>query len=271
MRTFLIILTLISTMVGLTSCTKKETNTNTKKQDEILVLCGGSMRGVLEALKTQYAKISDDKILTTYGGSGELCAQIENTGKGDLYLCHDPFMPWAYKKKLISQWSTVGSLKVVIIVPKDNPKHIKTLKDLALPNLRLGIGNQNYSTSGQIIKAILRQEPFGKDILKNVRVETKGHQSRCNDVMMGTLDAAVVWNAVAYLYREKAQIIPIPTDKYDAITSATYDKSELDYTKVALGIIAGKEKRKSVIKFYNFIRTQGLSVFQEYGFSPVRK
>jgi molybdate transport system substrate-binding protein len=274
MKTVITQLTLITILVALTAC-KKETGgdaeAKTKKGEEVIVLCGGSMRAVLEELKARYEKISDDKIMTTYGGSGELCVQIENSGKGDLYLCHDPFMPWAHKKKMISKWSSVGSLEVVIIVPKGNPKGLKTLKDLAKPGVRLGIGNQDYSTSGQILKCILKQASFGDDILKNVRVETKGHQSRCNDVVMGTLDAAVVWNAVAQLYSEKAEIFPIETKTYDAITSATYDKSELDYTKVTLGIISGSKDRKAVNDFYDFVTTEGPAVFKEFGFSPVRK
>jgi molybdate transport system substrate-binding protein len=243
----------------------------TRPDNEVLVLCGGSMRGALETLKERYAKVSSDTILTTYGGSGELCAQIQNTGKGDIYICHDPFMPWADKKGLIGDWCTLGSLEVVIIVPKGNPKNIKTLEDLARPNLRVGIGNQIYSSSGQITKYMLKKLDVGPDILENVRVETKGHQQRCNDVDMGTLDTAIVWNAVAKLYEDKMEIIRIPKTYVDAITSATYGEVDLTYTKVTVGMISPSDQRPATQRFYEFLATEGEAILADMGFSPVRE
>lgn len=245
--------------------------TTPPSKDEVLVLCGGSMRAALEAIKERYKQVSPDTILTTYGGSGELCAQIENTGKGDLYICHDPFMPWAHDKGLISQWCTLGSLDVVIIVPTGNAKGIKTLPDLARPDLRVGIGNQIYSSSGQIVKHMLAGQDFGQDILKNVRVETKGHQQRCNDVVMGTLDTAIVWNAVAELYKDKVEIIPIPKTYVDSITSATFGVLDLTYTKVTAGLISSDHESPAAKRFYEYVAAQGPAILADMGFSPVRE
>jgi len=234
--------------------------------EEILVLCGGSMRAPLEELKKRYEEVSDNTIVTTYGDSGALCAQIQKTGRGDLYLCHDPFMPWATERGLITEWITVADLHVVMIVPKGNPKEIKTLEDLGRPGLRVGIGNRTYSTSGQIIKHILAQRPFGEAVLKNVRVETKGHQQRCNDVVMGTLDASVVWDAVATLYPDKLEMLPIDMTGIDAITSATYKRSDIKKTGVTLGIITGAKKRKAVRNFYEFAKKEAPDIFAKAGF-----
>ena len=235
--------------------------------EEVLVLCGGSMRAPLEELKKRYEKISEDTIVTTYGGSGELCAQIDKSGRGDLYLCHDPFMPWAAERGLISEWETVAALHIVIIVPKGNPKGIRTLGDLGKPGLRVGIGNRTYSTSGQIIKQVLSQRPFGDSVLRNVRVETKGHQQRCNDVAMGTIDASVVWDAVATLYPQKLDILPIDMMGIDAITSATYKRSDIKKTGVTLGIVKGAKERDAVQRFYEFAKKEAAEVFAGAGFA----
>ncbi len=244
---------------------------STNGQEEILVLCGGSMRGAVEELKRRYEEIHPDRIVTTYGGSGELCAQILHTGKGDIYVCHDPFMPWAHDKGVIREWGTLASLDVVIAVPKGNPKNIQTLEDLARPGLRVGIGNQVYSSSGQIIKHMLADQSFGPGILKNVRVETKGHQQRCNDVVMGTLDATTVWNAVAHLYRDKLDVIAIPKTYVDTITTATYGVLDLKYTKVTAGVIAGAADRPAVKRFYAFMMDEGRDILRDLGFSPVQE
>jgi len=240
--------------------------------DRVLVLCGGSMRGAVEEIKARYLLKHPDRVIeTTYGGSGELCAQIQHSGKGDIYICHDPFMPWACDKGMISEWGTVAALDVVIAVPKGNPKNIRTLEDLARPGLRVGIGNQTYSTSGQIVKHMLEGQSFGPDILKNVRVETKGHQQRCNDIILGTLDTGTVWNAVGKMYADKLDLVPIPQGYVNAITTATYGVLDLKYTKVTAGIISGAKDRKAAQDFYAFIIDEGKDVFKELGFSPVKE
>lgn len=240
-------------------------------EHEILVLCGGSMRAVLEDIIEQYKKVSDDKVMATYGGSGELCAQIQNTGRGDIYVCHDPFMPWAEEKGLIAEWDTVGYLDVVIIVPQGNPKDIQELKDLAGPGIRLGIGNKIYSTSGVLVNNMLKKLDYGEAILKNVRTETKGHQQRCTDVVMGSLDAGIVWQAVAYLFRDKLEFIPISKEHIDAITSATYGRSDLKNVKVTVGITSSAVDRESVRRFYEFATTRCRDIFEEYGFRPAEE
>lgn len=237
-----------------------------KREQEILVLSGGSMRAAMEEIIKQYGEISDDKVLASYGGSGELCAQIQQTQKGDIYVCHDPFIPWAKGQGLIDTWATVGYLDVAIVVPKGNPKGITGIKDLAKPGIRLGIGNQTYSTSGVIVKHMLQKLEYGDAILKNVRTETKGHQQRCTDVAMGALDAGIVWSAVAYLFRDKLETIPIPKKYVDAITSATYQQSDLKNVKVTIGIISYAREKEPVRRFYEFATTQGRDVFEKYGF-----
>ncbi len=240
-----------------------------KQENEVLVLCGGSMRAALEEIVDRYGKVSTDRIMTAYGGSGELCAQIQKIQKGDVYICHDPFMPWAQKQGLIHTWKTVAHLDIVVVVPKGNRENIKELKDLARPGLRLGIGDQRYSTSGQIVKHMLKKLEFGDALLKNVLLETKGHQSRCTDVAMGLLDAAIVWNAVAHQFRDKLDIIPIPKENIDAVTSATYTESDLKNVKVTVGVTSFAKDKEHVRRFYEFVTTQGKDVFREYGFTPL--
>lgn len=235
-------------------------------ENTVIVLSGGSMRAVMTEIIERYKGVSTDKVLATYGGSGVLCAQIQNTGKGDIYVCHDPFMPWAQKQGLISEWDTVGMLDVVLITAKGNPKNIQKIEDFATPGLRLGLGNRKYSSSGVIAYHILEKLDSFEAIEKNVRMETKGHQQRCTDVVMGTLDASLVWQAVAHLFRDKLEIIPVPKHHIDAITTATYGESDLKNVKVTIGIIAGAKDKEATRKFYEFVTTKCRDLFPEYGF-----
>ena len=238
-------------------------------ENTVMVLSGGSMRAVMTEIIERYKSVSDDVIKANYAGSGVLCAQIMNTGRGDIYVCHDPFMPWAQNKGLISEWDTVGMLDVVLITAKGNPKNILKVEDFATPGLRLGLGDRKYSTSGVIAYHILEKLDNFEAIQKNVRMETKGHQQRCTDVVMGGIDASLVWQAVAHLFKDKLEIIPVPGSHIDAITTATYGISDLKNVKVTVGIIAGAKDKEATRKFYEFITTQCKDLFPEYGFRPV--
>jgi len=220
----------------------------------------------MEEVKARYTKISNDIILISYGGSGELCAQIKLTGRGDIFVCHDPFMPWAEKNGLINRWDTLGYLDVVIIVPKENNKNIEKLSDLARPGLRIGIGDTTYSTSGHVIKNLLKNFPDGDAVMSNVVAQSKGHQTRCNYVIEGALDAAIVWGAVAHEFSKKLKTIIIPKEYIDTITSATYQESDLKNVKVTVGITAKAKGSERAKKFYDFIVTDCKDIFKKHGF-----
>ena len=216
----------LKTLLSLIVCLIIFSCDSTKTKNEIVVLCGASMRSAMENVKTRYAKISGDSVLINYGGSGELCAQIKLSGCGDIFVCYDPFMPWAQKNELINQWETIGYLDVVIVVPKENKKKINNLSDLAKPGLRIGIGDTTYSTSGHVIKNAINNSPWENAIMSNVVAQSKGHQTRCNYVVEGALDIGIVWNAVAKEFNDKLKTILVPKKYIDTITSATYQKSD---------------------------------------------
>lgn len=239
--------------------------------NEVLVLCGGSMKEVLDEIILRYKRVSDDPVIATYGGSGDLCAQMQKTGRGDIYICHDPFMPWAAEQGLIDRWDTVGYLDVVIIAQKGNPKNIRGLKDLAQPGLRLGIGDRTYSTSGQIAKAMFKQLDYGDEIRRNIRMESKGHQKRCMDVAMETLDASIVWGPVAQLFSDRLEIMPIPDEYVHAVTSATYGESDLKNVKVTVGVITYARDREPARRFYEFITSECRNLFAQHGFRTTER
>ncbi len=233
----------------------------------VIVLCGGSMRGPVEEIAERYKTVSSDNIMTTYGDSGELCAQIKDTGRCDVFVCHDPFMEWAAKQKLIETWAAVGELELATAVPKGNPQQIHTLEDLTKPGLRLGVGNLQYSTSGVIIKHLLDKLPFGEAIRKNIRNETKGHTERCVDVAEGHLDAALTWSAVAKKFSDKLDIVSIPKDQIDAISSATYGVSDLKHVKVTVGVTTVAHGKEAAQRFYKYATESCVDIWQKHGFA----
>lgn len=238
---------------------------------EVVVLCGGSMRAMLEQIIEEYKSESTDVVLGTYGGSGELCVQIREGNRCDVYVCHDPFMPWAAEQGLIADWKPMAYLDLAIVIRKDDPKTagVKTLTDLARPGLRVGIGHKKLSTSGVIVKELLRKLPQRDALLANVAMETKGHQGRCTAVAIGTLDAALVWEPVGLQFADKLKVIPI-RDEYsqliDTLTSATYKESDLRNVQVTVGLTTISKDKPEAKRFYEFLLKRGPVVLKAKGF-----
>ncbi len=251
---------------------------------EVRVLCGGSMRGAMEEIVRRYEKFSGDKVIVSYGRSGELCVDLQQTQTGDIYLCHDPFMPWVSDLGHIDMWTTVAYLDVVIVVAKGNPKGIEDVRDLAQPGLRLGISDRtyaesgeiakqiSYSTAGQMVEHMLSNVKEREAILRNVQPETKGHRQRCSDVITGALDAAFVWDAVAHEFADKLEVVPI-REEYkqglDSITSATCVESNLREVQVSIGITRCAKDKHRARRFYDFVVGRCRDVFAENGFLTV--
>jgi len=242
-----------------------------QEREDVLVLCGGSMRQALEDCVERYKKNSDLTVTATYGGSGELAAQLRETGRGDLYIAHDPWAGWAEERDLITEYGTLAYVDLRIVVPKDNPQNITSLEDLTQDGIRLGVGDPEYSTSGVIFNHLLDNIPYGDEISKNIKKTGHGHQKRCTEVSMGSLDAGIVWNAAAHLFRDKLKSFPVPRESLDAVTSATFGKTDLANIRVTVAVTKPGSDNKAATDFYNFMLNECRDIFEKHGFRPVEE
>jgi molybdate transport system substrate-binding protein len=240
-----------------------------KRPGETLILCGGTMRAAMEEVVVRYQKVSSDPVKVTYGDSSEVCVQLQQTRQGDLVVCHDPFMAWGSDQGLIQTSAPVALLDIVLVVPKDNPKNIKELKDLAKPGLRIGAGNPKYSTAGEILDFMLGRLDYGPDIKKNIILETRTHQPICTDVAQGTLDAGIVWNSVARLSGQKLDIYPIPKDGVGPINLPERPQADLRKVYVRVGLTKNAGDNPAARRFYDFAVAQR-EVFESMGFTALK-
>src|SRR5512143_1081236 len=141
----LVVLLLLGTLAG---CTKKDA------AGPLLCHVGGTMRPVFEKLVELYQQETGQKIEINSADSGELLAHIELQAQGDLYVCHDPFLDVIMKRGLAVDGWTLAEISPVIIVQKGNPKNVRTLQDLARPEVQLAVTDPNASTLGRMLPTI---------------------------------------------------------------------------------------------------------------------
>lgn len=239
------------------------------------ILVGGTMRPAMEALIKQYTAKTGQKIEMDNGDSGELMIRIEQTRSGDIYVCHDPFLASLQKKRLADAYWTVASLKPIIAVPKGNPKNIAGFRDLARPGMKVIFTDPVYSTAGHIVTRMMERSGLSGSIESNVVSRTRSGGQAANAVGLGTADAAIVWDAVAFLRRDKLDTVSIEPDiamkkDVDAITSATFGRIDMDYIRVTLCTLRCSKNLEAARAFAKFAASnEARKTWDSLGYSPV--
>ena len=105
-----------------------------EKTVTLMVYSGAGLKKPMEKIKEQFEKENPVQLTMIYAGSGQLLAQLEKSGKGDVFIVGSkPTYDAAVEKGLAGTGIPVSHHTPVIITPKDNPKHIGGLKDLDYP------------------------------------------------------------------------------------------------------------------------------------------
>ena len=260
--------TLCGLLVFANSCGKKDNG------QALLCYVGGTMRPVVEELAKQYQEKTGQAVQIDYAGSGELLIKIEQTDRGDLYVCHDPFLGALSRKGLCDKGWTAAAIEPVIVVAKGNPKNITGFKDLTRAGIKLVLTDPQYSTTGYIVRTMSDKAGITEQLEANVLTRTRGGGAAANTVEIGTSDAAIVWNAVAHLRKDKLDVVNIQPEfklrkDVDAVTTATFGTIDMDYIRVTIASLKASKKLKAARAFAEFVVSDEMkTVWEEFGFSP---
>ncbi len=234
-------------------CSKKGATSSSQPQT-LIMLCGDSFTKPTEKLCQEFTKQTGIKIEITSAGSENFLPLIKAGREGDLLVTHDPYLQYTKDAHALAENVDVGYVAPVLVVQKGNPKHIKSIEDLARPGLKVALSNPKYSTCGEMVFKLLEKKGIKKAVLKNVGNRlTKGHFNLGNLIKTQAIDAAIMWNGVAHTFRNSLQIVKTPYE-YDVLRRVHV--MSLSYSK----------KPELQKKFMAFIRKNGPRVFAEYGY-----
>jgi len=240
----------------------------------LLVHVGGTMRPAMEEICKLYEQESGQKVEINYGDSGELMIKLQQIGKGDILVVHDPFPAKMEKDGFVDRSYTVAVVTPVIAVRKGNPKKITGIKDLAREDVKVGLTDAEYSTAGHIVNVMLKKAGIAEAMAKKEIPRSRGGGEMANNVKMGTVDATIVWNAVVFLRRDALDAIEIepavrPDPVADAVSSATYGKIDMSCAKVVLMTLKKADSLEAARKLAELATSErGRAVWAKQGFSP---
>jgi molybdate transport system substrate-binding protein len=235
---------------------------------------GGTMRPAMEKLAALWREQTGTAVELDYGDSGSNMIKAETSGRGDLYVAHDPFHNAMDKMGLITEGWWVATVTPMIAVPKGNPPRIEGLKDLARPGVRVILTDAMYSSVGHINAIMFRKAGLSEAIEKNVVTRTRTGGEAANAVGMGSADATIVWDAVIHLRRDRLDAVPIepayrPDPKVDAVTTATFGPINMAHMRVTIDVLRSSPHPEAAKAFAEFAASpQAEAVWRSLGFGP---
>ncbi len=225
----------------------------------LMLFCGAGVRVAAEALIKAYEGDHAVTIAATYAGSGQLLGQIASLQKGDLFMPGEEFyVDQAVGRGLADPASkrAVAFFVPVILVPRGNPKQIRSLADLTWPGLRLGLGDERSCAVGKRAVDLFAKNGIPAEAVAKNTVYKSGTVDELGvAVRLGQVDAVIAWDATARNFEKDADAIAIPPEQnLPAAISIVVLKSSLNTAAAAsFADFAASDAAKDVLKVQRFI------------------
>lgn len=222
----------------------------------IFVYCAAGMRLPVERIAAEFQALSGVRVELTYDGSNKLLGQIKLTRKGDVYIAGDAeYVDMARSDTLIDASKTVCYFVPVILTRKGNPKKIASLADLTRPGIRLGQADGKAAAVGRIMPRLLLQNNVDTAAWqKNVVLSTATVNELGLAVKLGTLDAVVVWDAIAASYAKDADAVEIPVERnIIPVVEAAVLRFSMEKKTAAMFLdYLGSEAAKKILRAHHY-------------------
>lgn len=162
------------------------------EKPELKLFAGSMLRPAIEETIKRFEDREGVDVSRVYNGCGILVTQMKAGQIPDAYFaCDAEFMQQV--NDFFPRPTEVSQNELVILVPKGNPRGIKTLKDLGKPGLRVGIGHEKQCAMGWLTQKTFAEGKVQEEVMKNVSVQTPTGDMLVNQMKTGSLDAAVAY------------------------------------------------------------------------------
>lgn len=175
---------------------------------ELSLFAGAMLRPAIDDTIKNFEQREGVQVNRVYNGCGILVGQMEAGQHPDAYFaCDQEFMNQV--QDLFASPVEVSENELVIIVQKGNPHGIADLKDLGREGLRVGIGHEKECAMGWVTQNTLKEGRIQKEVMDNVLVQSATGDMLVNQMLAGSLDAAIVYLSNAAGKGEKLDAIRI--------------------------------------------------------------
>jgi molybdate transport system substrate-binding protein len=225
---------------------------------EVSVFAGSASKPALDEAASVFGKQTGAKIYLTYGGSGTVLSQMELSKTGDLYIPGSPdFLVKSESKKITDPGSTkiVAYLIPAINVQPGNPKNIKSLSDLAKPDVKVGIGNPTTVCVGLYAVEILDNNHLLSDVYKNIVTHAASCDNTATLISLKSVDAVIGWSVFQAWDPKNIQTVYLKPEQI----------SRIAYIPAAISTFV--KERQAAAAFIDFlVSPAGQDLFRKWGY-----
>jgi molybdenum ABC transporter molybdate-binding protein len=184
----------------------------------LVLMAGAMLKPGIDDLVKSFSEREGVTITTIYNGCGVLVAQMKTMKAAagqpapaqfpDAYFsCDVSFMDQ------VRQWFEASTLisrnDMVLVVPKGNPKQVRSIEDLARPELRVGLAHPVNSALGALTDDLLKKLKLHERVYDPARkcpvMHADAGHALVNQMRVGALDLLVVYRSNVLSNPENAE------------------------------------------------------------------
>ncbi|NQT16629.1 MAG: substrate-binding domain-containing protein [Planctomycetes bacterium] len=226
------------------------------EKKELLIFVGAGIRPPVAELAEVFDSDNNVEVVPDYAGSELLISKIKLAEIGDIYMPGDKhYVDQAAEAGMIFSQRSICYFVPTILVQKGNPKGITGLADLVKPGIKLGLGDEKACAIGRKCKKIFSKNNIPwEDVERNLKYQSMTVNELGIQIQAQSLDAVIVWDAVAGYYAEHGDEVPIPKEKN---VISTVDAGVLKFTKnrklaEKFVELACSERGREIFKRHNY-------------------
>ena len=173
----------------------------------VVVFCAAALRPAMEATAAGFTRDTGRAVEFRFGNSETMLAQAGRPGDGDLFApADDSYVRLAEERGLVASTRPLARMRAVVLAAPGNPYHVRTLDDLTGGSLRVAQATPDGAAVGKVTRDHLRATGRWDALAGRTTVYVGTVTDAANAVQVGAVDAAVVWDAVAFQYPKLATV-----------------------------------------------------------------
>ncbi|HEU5065929.1 MAG TPA: molybdate ABC transporter substrate-binding protein [Gaiellaceae bacterium] len=154
---------------------------------------GGNLTVFTAASLTEVFPKIDPSPRYSFAGSDQLALQIRQGAPADVYAAASPKHPQLlYQDGLVTKPITFATNKLVVLVPRSNPRHIDSVYDLRRSGVKVVIGDRGVPI-GAYTRQLLDALGITDAVVRNVVSEETDVKGIVSKVALGEADAGFVY------------------------------------------------------------------------------
>jgi molybdate transport system substrate-binding protein len=146
----------------------------------------------------------------SFAGSDQLAMQIQQGAPADVYAASSPKYPdLLYHAGLAQKPGVFATNRLIVIVPRSNPAHIRSVYDLRRDGVKVVIGDKGVPI-GTYTRQILDTLGISADVLDNVVSQETDVKGIVAKVALGEADAGFAYVTDAKPVANKVRSVALP-------------------------------------------------------------